>query len=180
MLKLTLLETEVYDESRNEFVLLPKVKLKLEHSLVSLSKWESIFEKPFDSEVEKTPAENAAYIECMLLTEDPPENWQHWLTTRHQEELATYLSRKHTGTTFPNQVKPTNKTEIITSEVVYYWMVAHRIPFEAQFWNFKRLLTLIEVCNVKNSAPKKQSQRQLAADYAKLNAERKAKYGIVD
>lgn len=167
---------EFYDEEKEEFVLQNCVTLQLEHSLVSLSKWESKYEKPFLSSSEKTDEEMLWYIEAMSLNGKIPPGVFPRLASKHVDAIDAYINAKMTATWFPEE-KPSRAAEIITAELVYYWMIALQIPVECQNWHFNRLLTLIRVCNIKNSPEKKLSPAEVAARNRTLNAERKAKLG---
>lgn len=181
MLKLTIPESkDNWDEKTQTFVSLPEVALELEHSLVSLSKWESSFEKAFLSDKDKTDAETIWYVKAMTLTPDVPDEVYDRLTTRNIDEVNKYIAARMTATWFSERTggskKPPPK-ETITSELIYYWMIALNIPFECQHWHLNRLLTLIEVCNRKNAPQKKMSKAEIAARNRQLNAERRRKYG---
>lgn len=168
---------ELFDETRNEFIRSgPVFVLELEHSLVSLSKWESHFEKPFISSDEKTISETLWYIKAMVLSPEVPEKVWTSLRSEDYDAVNAYINAKMTATTF-NEPKSGRSQEIITAELIYYWMVALNIPFECQHWHLNRLLTLVKVCNYKNSPPKKMSMSQIAARNRELNAQRKKQLG---
>lgn len=175
MLQITIPAAEYFNEETNEFINTKEVTLTLEHSLVSLSKWESKWCKPFLSKKEKkTFEETVDYIKCMTLTQNVDPTVYSRLGRNNIEKIQQYIDNPHTATIIyedPNAPK-TNK-ETITSELIYYWMVALNIPFECQKWHLNRLLTLIRICNIKNKPPKKLSQRQLMSRNAQLNAARR-------
>ena len=165
---------EGWDEKNGQFVE-PKVQvLRLEHSLVSLSKWESKWCKPFFSKEEKTYEETVDYIKFMTLTQNVnPEVYEH-LTVDNFNKINKYIEAPMTATTFSTDRAERVSREIITSELIYYWMIALNIPFECQKWHINRLLTLIRVCNIKNTPPKKRSKKDIMRRNAALNAQRRA------
>lgn len=166
---------EGWDEKRQEFVK-PKTQiLQLEHSLVSLSKWESKWCKPFFSNEEKSYEEVLDYIKCMTITQNvDPEVYNH-LTESNITDINNYINAPMTATTFTNDKGYGNNREIITSELVYYWMIALNIPVEFQKWHINRLLTLIRVCEIKNSPQKKMSKNEIMSRNAALNEARRKK-----
>ena len=173
MLQITVPANELFDEKTNEFILIEEQTLKLEHSLVSLSKWESKWCKPFLTKQEKTHEETIDYIKCMTLTKNvDPDVYKH-LTRDNIKEVMDYISNPMTATTFGKNDKGQNNREIITSELIYYWMIASNIPFECQKWHLNRLITLIRVCSIKNTPPKKRSKREIMSHNAALNAARR-------
>lgn len=172
--------TEAYDEENEEFITLPATEnytLQLEHSLVSLSKWESFWEKPFLGEEDKTVEEVVGYIKDMTLTPNVPSEVYQRLSKENFEQIQKHLNAKMTATWFREERAGSRTGEAITAELIYYWMVALTIPFECQYWHLNRLLTLIKVCNQKNSPAKKMSPMDAARERQRLNAERLAKYG---
>ena len=166
---------EGWDEKRQEFVK-PKTQiLQLEHCLVSLSKWESKWCKPFFSNEEKSYEEVLDYIKCMTITQNvDPEVYNH-LTESNITDINNYINAPMTATTFTNDKGHGNNREIITSELVYYWMIALNIPVEFQKWHINRLLTLIRVCEIKNSPQKKMSKNEIMSRNAALNEARRKK-----
>jgi hypothetical protein len=166
---------ELYDEAEEQFIE-EKIRVDLEHSLVSLSKWESIHEKPFLGRDEKTPEEILSYVECMILApEDSPEI-VYDLSEADFRKINEYIEAKRSATTFPD-TKAGPSREIITSELIYYWMVAYNIPFECENWHLSRLLTLVRICNIKNQSPKKMSKGDMLRQRRELNAQRRSQYG---
>jgi len=178
MLTIIVPGVEMFDESKQEFVTQGDVTLELEHSLVSLSKWESIHEKPFLGKEEKTTEEVISYINCMMLTENPPEDILQKLSEGNLEEINRYIDAKMTGTWFNDAPGAPRTRDIITSELVYYWMIIFNIPFDpCERWHLNRLFTLIRVCNIKQSKPQKMSRSELAARNKALNDQRRAQLG---
>lgn len=174
MLRLTIqLSPEGWDEQKEEFVEGKTQVLQLEHSLISLSKWESKWCKPFLSSTDKTDEEILDYIKLMTLTQNvDPEVYAH-LSVENFKEIDEYINAPMTATTFTEDKSGKRNREIVTAELIYYWMIALQIPFECQKWHLNRLLTLVRVCNVKNTPPKKYSKRETASSYAALNAARR-------
>ena len=164
---------EGWDEEKQEFVE-PKVKvLQLEHSLVSLSKWESKWCKAFLSKKDKTYGETLDYIKCMTITQNVDPDVYNHLTRENVVQVNKYIEAPMTATFFSDDKTGKASREVITSELIYYWMIALNIPFECQKWHLNRLLTLIKVCNIKNSPPKKRSRKELMSRNAALNAARR-------
>lgn len=173
-------DKEHYDELKEEFVMIPgrpatrEYTLRLEHSLVSLAKWESNWCKPFLSTKKLTEEETVDYIRCMTITQNvPPEVYSN-LTDENIKEVSAYIDAPMTATTFSeNGHGKSGSREVITAEIIYHWMIALTIPPEYQKWHLNRLLTLIRVCNIKNTPPKKMGKRALISRNASLNAARK-------
>jgi hypothetical protein len=172
MLKITIPNTEMWDEKEEMFVNVKEQTLQLEHSLVSVSKWEAKWKKPFLSKTQKTIEETIDYIRCMTLTQNVDPITYKGLTDRNFLDVKEYIDDPMSATTFSNDTSPKNH-EVITSEIIYYQMIALNIPFECQKWHLNRLLSLIRVCNIKNRPPKKMSRNQIMSRNAALNAERR-------
>ena len=168
---------EGWDEVKQEFVE-PKTKeLQLEHSLISISKWESKWHKAFLSRTDKTEEEILDYIKCMTLTPNVDPTVYDNLTTSNINAIKAYIDDPMTATviSYPNNKSTSHET--VTAELMYYWMIALNIPQEYQKWHLNRLLKLIEVCNVKNTPPKKRSKSAILRDNAALNAARRKQLG---
>jgi hypothetical protein len=177
MLTIIVGATDIYDEKTQSFGSQGGVELQLEHSLVSLSKWEAIHEKPFLDQSEKTPKELLSYIECMLLTSNPPGDFLEKISQKTFEQINAYIEQKMTATWFNDAEPKSRNREIVTSELVYYWMTVFHIPFECERWHLNRLFTLIKICSVKQEKPKKMSRGEIARRNRELNEQRKAQLG---
>lgn len=177
MIRILLPEKELYDEINNKFVYLPSRELILEHSLVSISKWESKWHKSFLNTDDKSFDEVMDYIKCMCVEELEDENDLYRLSEENVSDINAYIQDSMTATTFSDfsDNKNTKSREIITSEIIYYWMIANNIPFECQYWHLNKLLTLIKVCSIKNSPEKKMSTSEILSRNKALNAARRKK-----
>lgn len=154
------------------------VELTFEHSLISLSKWESQYKKAFFGKQEKTSEEGAAYIKCMLLTENAPDEFLNRLSPDNIEAITSYINDKQSATWFREDPKQKPGGETITSELIYYWLVQFRIPFQpTESWHLNRLMTLVKIAGLKQTKPKPMTKTQQMADYRRLNAERRAASG---
>jgi hypothetical protein len=166
---------EGWDEIGEQFVPAQTVRLEFEHSLVSLSRWESKWCKPFMTDKEKTFEETLDYIKCMTLTPNVPDEIYGYLSKDDYETIQKYIYAPMTATTFSKSGNNKRSNEVITSELIYYWMIALTIPSEYQYWHLNRLMTLIRVCNVKNQPPKKQKPGDTMAKWHSINEARRRK-----
>ena len=173
MLQITIPGTEYWDEATQEFGETKEQTLQLEHSLVSLSKWESKWCKVFLSKETKTSEETIDYIKCMTVTPNVRPEVYGRLTKANIAEIEAYIAAPMTATYFPKDRSGRSNSEQVTSELIYYWMIALNIPCECQNWHLNRLLTLIKVCNIKNKPPKKMSKKDILSRNARLNAARR-------
>lgn len=179
MLEIHVLMSESFDEATGKFIT-ESFTLELEHSLASLSKWEETFEKPFLTPEDKTSEETLFYIQnCMLRTKNSPAGIFGKLSQKNHDEIQEYINAKKTATWFndPKNRPRGGSSQTITSEVIYGWMVALRIPFETQHWHLNKLFTLIRVCNEQSKPPKKMGRAEAARQQAQLNAKRQAEMG---
>ena len=171
-------EVELWDYEKQEFIIreaTKEQKLQLEHSLVSLSKWESKWCKPFLSEEKMTEEESIDYIRCMTLTQNVPSEIYNNIPNTVIEEVSEYIAKPMTATWFTEDKRKGRKSnnEKVTAELIYYWMISLNIPMKCEKWHLNRLLTLIRVCDIKNAPPKKMSKRSILSQNAALNAARK-------
>lgn len=177
MLKITIPSSEAFDQSKNEFIYTKEQTIALEHSLVSISKWESKWHKPYLSKEPKTAEETIDYIRCMTLTQNVDPSVYYCIPEEEQERILKYIEDPMTATWFSGDEEK-NKGgrggRVVTSELVYYWMIACGIPFECQKWHINRLITLIRVCDEENKPQKKMPMNKLLARNSKLNKARRA------
>lgn len=177
MLRIIVPAIELWDEEKGEFVYRKEQPLQLEHSLVSLSKWESKWKKPFLGKEEKTSEETLDYVRCMTVTQNVDPEVYSRLSNDNIRQINEYINDPMTATTFSQRGRKKNSRETITSELIYYWMVSYNIPPEYQKWHLNRLLTLIQVCTVKNEKPKHRSKKEIMAENAAINAARRKQFG---
>lgn len=177
MLQVTIPSVELYDENTNEFFTIDGRTLTLEHSLASLSKWESKWCKPFLSKDKMTEEESIDYIRCMTLTPDVPPEVYAIIPNSVIEEVSEYIAKPMTATWFSEDSKKGKKksNEQVTAEIIYYWMIALNIPPEYESWHLNKLLTLVRVCDEKNKPPKKRSAKSIMSENAALNMARRKK-----
>lgn len=179
MLTLTIPGDEMYDESKNEFIYTKETTVKMEHSLISLSLWERYYKKPFLSTEEKTTEEIIYYIKCMML--QPVEDKiikKIALSKELSAKIQAYISDPYCATVVNQKKEKGGSNEPTTAEIIYYDMIALQIPIEFEKWHLNRLLTLIQVCSIKNSPPKKMSMKERLAHTRDVNAANRAKYGM--
>ena len=179
MLQITIPATvrEDYDDVNNEFVYViteEEQTLRLEHSLLSLSKWESKWCKSFLHSKDKTDEEILDYVKCMTLDSNVDSSVYDRLTQANLDDIHRYIAAPMTATTFSDDKNKKASREIVTAELIYYWMVSLNIPFKCERWHLNRLITLVRVCNIKNTPSKKSNKRDTASKYARMNAARKS------
>lgn len=183
MLKIDKVIEESYDEAKGEFVPERKVCFTLEHSLISISKWEAKFHKAFLDVKEKTPEEMEYYIKCMCVTQNVPDEMFKNLPDSIIKEVFDYIQDPMSATVFNDYSKGKVgrglKGDTVTSELIYYWMSAYQLDWSCEKWHLNRLLNLIKICNIKNQDPKdpknRMSRKEILERNARLNAERRAK-----
>ena len=176
MLQLTIPATELWDESNETFLYTEEQTLELEHSLVSLSKWEAKWHKPFLTKEDKTIEETIDYIKCMTLTENVDETVYSLLNNEHLKKINEYIEDPMSATTIKELQRGKRNGEQVTSELIYYWMTALNIPVEYERWHLNRLFTMIRVCNIKNQPPKKMGKRAVMNQNRALNEARRQQY----
>lgn len=173
MLEIIIPGGELWDEAEQTFIQTKSQTLKLEHSLVSISKWESKWHKPFLSTKEKTYEETLDYIKCMTLSQNIDPDVYKRVTRSNIDQIKDYINNPMTATTFYERKKGPSNKEIVTAELIYYWMTELNIPVEFQKWHLNKLLTLIRVCEIKRQPRKKRSSREIMSMNAALNAARR-------
>lgn len=174
-LTLTVPKTELYDRETGQFVTVKETTLTLEHSLVSLAKWESKWEKPYLSKAAKTNEEVLDYIKCMTLTKNVDPNVYKAFTEENFLQIKEYIEKPHTATTI-NEQDSRGKSMVMTAEVIYWSMIAQNIPKEFEKWHLNRLITLIRVCAIKNAPPKKRGFSKTQSHYKAINDARRKMY----
>ena len=177
MLQITIPAGERWDEGKQEFIQVKGHTLQLEHSLISLSKWESKWCKAFLSNKDKTYEETMDYIKCMTITPNVDPDVYNYLTSDNINQINEYIGAPMTAIYFSEDKSRKAGREVVTAELIYYWMISLNIPFECQKWHLNRLLALIRVCNIKNQPPKKMSKREIMSRNAALNAARRSQMG---
>ena len=176
MLQIRVPGIEYWDEKKGEFKESPDTIISLEHSLISISKWESKWHRPFLNDKQLTKEEFVDYIKCMTITPNIEDEVYDRLTNKNIDDILKYMEDPMTGTTINERgISKSRKREIVSSELIYYWMVAMQIPFECQEWHINRLMMLIRVCGIKNQPDKKMSKRNVMQQNAALNAARRQK-----
>ena len=165
------------DESTNFVVKEPEYELVLEHSLVSLSKWEQKFKKAFLGKEDKTIEDTYGYFEAMCLTPDVPSSVFRRIDPASVRRINDYIEDTMSATTFREEARRGPQREIVTAELIYQWMIGLQIPLDRETWHLNTLFTLIRVVNIKNTPPKKMSRAQLAARHRSINAANHAHFG---
>lgn len=173
MLQITIPAIELWDEQKQEFIQRKEQVLELEHSLISLRKWESKWCKAFLSKTPKTDEEVIDYIKCMTITKNVDPETYMYLTKKNIKDINQYIEAPMTATYFTEDKNQKGSREVVTAEVIYWWMISLNIPFSCEKWHINSLLSLIKVCNAKNSPPKKRGMKETINRYAALNEARK-------
>jgi hypothetical protein len=177
MLRIIIEAVEAFDDNTQTFITFDEVVVELEHSLLSVSKWESKHQIPFLSPGKKSKEEIIDYLKDMVITPDIGLDALDRCSQKNLVEIQEYIDSSQSATTFGEMPERRGRGEVITSELIYYWMIAFNVPFECQQWHLNRLFALIRICNIKNSKQKKIPRHELALRNRELNAKRKAKLG---
>lgn len=167
---------KLFNEVTQEFINTKETTLQLEHSLVSVSKWESKWKKPFINS-DKSVEESVDYIKCMTVNHNIQDEVYQILDDSVMQKIMDYIGDPMTATTITKDLAERQSREVITAEIIYYWMIAQNIPFECRKWHLNKLLTLIRVCAIKNAPPKKMKKGEIMARNKSLNAARRAQLG---
>lgn len=180
MLRITVEGKEMYDERTNEFLSTKDVTFQLEHSLISLSKWESKWHKPFLNNANKTEEEMLDYIRCMTITQNVDPSVYYGLSNKNMLDIKNYMDDPMTATWFSDKHNPKSRQKAVTAELIYYWMIQLGIPIEwGEKLHLNRLLTLIRVCNIENAPKKKMKKGDVFKQNASLNAARRQMMGTM-
>lgn len=177
MLRIIIEGDELFNEETQEFSRVGDVVVDLEHSLVSLSKWESKYQKPFLSSDTRTSEEVYGYVKAMIVDPETDPDVVYRFSQKTIDQIQEYIDSSQSATTFGSMPERRGRGEVVTSELIYYWMVSYNIPFEVENWHLNRLFSLIRICNLKNSKPKKMSRNEIAQRNRDLNAKRRAELG---
>lgn len=154
------------------------VYLRFEHSLVSLSEWEQEYEKPFYSSKtvdNRTEKEMVSYFEYMLISGIEYRPLVRLASPEQMLALTHYINKGSTATTVKEMAQKAGPNETPTSELMYYWLVAFKIPFKpTDEWHLHRLLMLVKVCGAKStpSGRNKVNKRELAMSMREINEQR--------
>ena len=177
MLRIIVPGAEFFNEITEKFSTVGDIELSFEHSLLSLSKWESEYQKPFLTQGNKTPEEILGYIRAMLISGNLDQETIARLTKQNLDDINAYINSKESATTFKIGPKERANGEIVTAELIYYWMTTFGIPFDCERWHLNRLFALIRICSIKQSKPEKMSRSELAQRNHEINAQRRAQLG---
>jgi hypothetical protein len=175
MLPLKIPYTELWDEKNECMIFVKAVTLHLEHSLISISKWESHYHVPF-LETQMTSEQSRYYVKCMTLNKDVDPNVYLAINDSHMEKVLAYINDSMTATTIKETADNKKQNRFITSELIYYYMIQYGIPWEFEKWHFNRLITLIRVCSEESKPQKKRSKSQIEKEYEEINRRNRAKF----
>lgn len=173
MLELILPGGELYDEKKGQFIIVKPQAVRLEHSLIAISKWEAFYKKPFLTRGRKSVSESVYYIQCMTLTSGVDPLVYNFVDSSTLAKVAKYIDDPMSATRVRERQNGPPNREVMTSEVIYYYMIAFNIPMECQKWHLNRLITLIRVCGIKSQPGKKMNSRQVMTQNRELNELRK-------
>ena len=172
MLEIIVPANEIYLPAENRFVAIPSCTLTLEHSLISIAKWEAKWHTPYLNAKKRSSAQEFDYIRCMVVGPVKNDYVFSVLTPENIAQIRAYMEESMTATTFSKGQRSTSR-EVVTAEILYCRMFANNIPMECQKWHLNRLLTLIRVCSIKNAPSKKMGKNSILSRNAQLNAARR-------
>jgi len=175
-IKIVIPKSSFYDEYKNEFITIPETTLTLEHSLLSISKWESKWHIPYLMDKPKTVEQAIDYIRCMTITQNVDPEIYNYIPDSELLKIKEYIEDPMTATTIAEEEGRGRNRKIRTSEVIYFYMVSYNIPVEFERWHFNRLMMLINVCNEENKPKKKMSKKDTINRYSAINAANRLKY----
>lgn len=175
---------ELFDEETNTFLHPVGKKLHLEHSLLSISKWEAEWEIPFLN-TDKTSEQSLSYIKCCVLDDDFDELLLNTLSDKNILDFNAYLSKGMTAKKIidlrsslsqKRKSRRPASQKALTSEDIYYSMIQFHVWKECEEWPLQRLLSLLQLCSLKSNSTGEMSKSDQAKFYREENARRKAKY----
>ena len=175
MLEITIPESELWDDNTETFSTIKGKTILLEHSLLSISKWEMKWHKPYLSDDAKTYSEQLDYVRCMTITKDVNPLCYSFITNDNWIMINDYINDSMTAY-YLSKEKVSKSLEVPTSDIIYYWMIAYNIPLECEKWHLNRLLTLIRICDKNNRPEEKHSNEEILRRNSELNEQRKRKY----
>lgn len=176
MLQITVPGVEYWDEEKELFLTTPGTVIEMEHSLAALSKWEQTFEKPFLTSTDRTDEETIGYLQAMTLTPDVPPEVYYRFSEENMEEVSNYINAKMTATWFAEDRGGKMTGEVLTAELIQYWMITAGIPIEWEHRHLNKLITILRVFGAKNGPKKKMSPEEAARRQAEINRQRREKY----
>lgn len=171
MLKISFDECKLFNSESNEIYTLPKRTIRFEHSLLAISKWEEKYKRSF-VETTKTIEESIYYAWCMCLDDIEFEEFKMRLSPLVLQEILEYISDKPTATNVPSSGSKNHRGDKITSELIYYWLTVHNIPFSVETWNFHRMMAIIEIAVFKSKPPEKRNTADILRERRELNEQR--------
>lgn len=174
---ITVPKTELWDPIKEEFINIKEQTLVMEHSLLSVDKWESKWRKPYLSSDDKTALEVIDYLRCMTITKNVDPNVYFAIPEKELRRINEYITNPMTATTFNDRNERRGRREIITSEIIYWQMTQLNIPMEWEKRHLNKLFTLIRVAAIKSQAPKQMSKADIAKQNRALNAARRKRSG---
>lgn len=179
ILHITIPGKENWDSVKEEFIYEEDAELYLQHSLVTVAEWEARWKISFLDTDNKTPEQITDYIKIMTINQNEVDDSVYKrLTKENLDEINRYLKDEMSATTITDHGTPESngRNEIITAEIVYYWMFSHNVPVEFENWHFNRLITLLKTCNIKSNPDNKMTKQETAKMYAEMNKARRQKY----